>query len=588
METARPPGSLSAPLGCPLVAPFVWLGKHLYTTNPFYLISAGLILLGLNFQFYDHAAAAHPRADTFNSWQLLAVLGGYAVVLAITSLVIVRLGQVWDDARTILLTLVILFAAMSVSFDKLVLTSSTTMTQVLATGLAFSIGLSELLLCGLRIRLPGLFRMPFYAALGLYFLYPILLMYLLDDWGDGAPHRAMEWTMWGVLLFPAAAAVITLSLLPAIWRGPEYVADNGTPWRWPLYPWSLFAFLGVGVVLRSYYLSLSFHPFPGVASGFGPYILMPFLLSVVVVVFELARSVGSIGVERFSLSVPLALVWLSLPGARHSAAFEHVLTVFMARAGSPVVVTWWGVVIFYLYAWLRGARLAEIGVVAMLVLGSVLGPRTLDVHSIRFPAAEPLGVATVWLCVLAILRPLHSARWFLAVSGAVVTLTIAFFDTPFIAHAGLVPVHLLLGTVLMLGIVFDDAFARFLRQLGTLGLAAVGVLSLTNSRLIAVLPRDLLLAYLATLTVVSWSYWFTLRGRLQFFAASLLTACWLGHVGLAAVSVLRRLLNSTGALLLLGSAGSFLAGLGISLLKVRNWRLRESSAAAPPENDAVN
>src|SRR5439155_743211 len=110
----------------------------------------------------DADAVAHPHSVTFNSWVLLDLLGAYAVLLAITAYLIVRFGQVWDDARTILLTLVFLFSAMSVTFDKLVLTHSVTVVRLLSVGLVFSIGLSEGLLRGLRIRLPILFRGPYY------------------------------------------------------------------------------------------------------------------------------------------------------------------------------------------------------------------------------------------------------------------------------------------------------------------------------------------------------------------------------------------------------------------------------------------
>src|SRR5262249_46198077 len=153
-----------------------------------------------------------------------------------------------------------------------------------------AIALSELVIDGLRMRLPILFRGPFYAVLVLFFLYPIGLLHLLDTVGETVPRQSVEWTMWGILLFPAAAGVITLTLVFAAWKGPAYTQDSGTPWRWPLYPWSLFVFLGAGVILRSYYLAVSFHPYPGTASGFGVYFLIPFFLSVAVVVFETGRT----------------------------------------------------------------------------------------------------------------------------------------------------------------------------------------------------------------------------------------------------------------------------------------------------------
>ena len=59
------------------------------------------------------------------------------------------------------------------------------------------------------------------------------------------------------------------------------MARNGSPWRWPLYPWVLFGFLGAGVCARSYYLCVSYHfvdktPFERTNSIFGLYFLVPF------------------------------------------------------------------------------------------------------------------------------------------------------------------------------------------------------------------------------------------------------------------------------------------------------------------------
>ena len=585
METPRPPVTRAAAVAAlDFCNPLVWLLRHLYTANPFYVISAGLTLAGLHLIFYDRDAAAHPNAVTLNSWLLLGVLGAYAGVLALTAILIVRLGQVWDDARTILLTVVLLFVAMSVSFDKLVLTSSATFVQLLGVGLLFAIALSEGLLRGLGIRLRALFCEPYYLALGLFFLYPILLMHLLDGVGDGDPKRGMEWTMWGILLFPTAASVVTLSLLPAVWRGPSYVADNGTPWRWPLFPWSLFVFLGVGVVLRAYYFSLSFHAFPGVASPFGGYFLTPFLLSVALVVFELGRSADSRRTQAFAVAAPLAILWLALPDADRSAAYQHFLSLYMARAGSPLVAAWWGLVLFYLCTWLRGFRLAEIGVVAVLVFGSTVRADTVNLRSFHWPAAEPLVVASVWLLVQAVLHPRNSARWLLASANAVGTLTVALWATPFTGIGGAIPIHLLLGVVLMLGLVCRDRFARFLRQFGSVGMMAAGVAALVVARRFDHVPAAFVTAYLASLGLVAWGYWFTLRGWLQLAAAIVVTACWLGHLGWSILSALRRVRESRGAMALLGSAFSFAVGVGISLLKMRFRRAgpERTADAAPP------
>src|SRR5690606_30274660 len=151
--------------------------------------------------------------------------------------------------------------------------------------------------------------------------------YLLDEIGGNDPQWGFETTIAGILLFPATGAAIALTLLPAVWQGPKYTADNGTPWVWPWYPWSLFFFLAVGVILRSYYLTYSFYPNVSTASGFSVYFLTPFLLAIAVIVFEAGRSVGNRPAQGVALVVPLCLLWFALPGWGESVSERDFLIV---------------------------------------------------------------------------------------------------------------------------------------------------------------------------------------------------------------------------------------------------------------------
>src|ERR1700677_4815270 len=98
--------------GSPAVT-FGTFSRFLYTHNPFYLVSALLVLIGL------HEALSTDSSFT-GGWLLMGVLCGYTLLLAIAGYVIVRFGQVWEDARTVLLVIVLLFLALSVSFDRIV------------------------------------------------------------------------------------------------------------------------------------------------------------------------------------------------------------------------------------------------------------------------------------------------------------------------------------------------------------------------------------------------------------------------------------------------------------------------------------
>ncbi len=175
----------------------------------------------------------------------MSVIAGYAMVLAAIVCLIVRLGKVWDDARTILLTLVLLLVTLSINADKPILMHAGGTSWFLIGGLIFSLGLCEVVLRMTGIALPWLLRGPFYLFLTLFFLYPVGLDYCLHTIGDTQNALGNRLTLIGVLLFPTVAAAVGLLLLPAAMRGPRVIADNRTPWTWPLYPWSLFVILAV-------------------------------------------------------------------------------------------------------------------------------------------------------------------------------------------------------------------------------------------------------------------------------------------------------------------------------------------------------
>jgi hypothetical protein len=571
MLPVRPQGSDSVNQPDPLVRFGRWIMDHLYNHNPFYVLSAALVLFGINALFQDHDALAHPNALSFDSWFQLGLIAGYALLLAATGILIVRLGSVWDDARTILLTIVLLFVAMSVGFDKLVLTSAATFYQVLSVGLVFAIGLSEVVLRGLRIRLPILFRGPFYLFLGLFFLYPIVLSHLLDGAGPSDPRGMLERTLWGIFLFPSVTAVATLTLLPAVWRGPQYVTENGTPWRWPLFPWSLFVILAVAIMLRSYYFTISFHPFPGPTSAFGVYFLIPLLASICLILFELGRSVGRIFIEHLALLAPLPLLWLALPGRHHAPAFEQVLEIVMARIGSPVLLCWWCLVALYLFAWLRGNRLAESGLGVLLVAGSVLGPATVDARSFQFPAVAPLLMASAFFAWVALRRTSSSFRWLVAASSAIGTSTVALWETPFVTLGGVGPLHLFMAAVLLIGFAFDDGFARVCRRIGSVMLVVFSAASVGAFHW-GEFPTVVVLAHGYVLLLASWLSWQHWRTRSDLTVAVIVSCMWLTEFGILVMNVLLRLANPMGVLAMVGGTLSFLIAFAISLGKAGVWR----------------
>ena len=274
----------------PLPGPARGAVRWICTKNPFYVLSAGLFLVGLRVSFGTQALE--------EVWALMGGLAGYALLLAVTACLLIRYGRVWDDARTVLLLVVLLLLATSVTFDELLLLNPMQGYVCSLLGLLFAMGISEGLLCGARLRLPALFRVPYYLILlALFFLYPVFLSLHADE------PRSDE-MMWGLFAFSSVAGLIFLTLLPAIRLGARYVRFNGSPWVWPQYPWMLFGVLAFAVVSRAFLLCWSMHvhhliDYEGLSVGpffflvdyqgliIGPYFLVPFGLALAVLLLEI-------------------------------------------------------------------------------------------------------------------------------------------------------------------------------------------------------------------------------------------------------------------------------------------------------------
>ena len=107
------------------------LRRLICSQNPFYLLSVCFVL---------HASAQWFHSDSgesFSPWPLLGLTVGYIALLAITGFVIVRFGKVWDDARSILLLILLLFVEMSLIFDETLVREPDTGRRLLIAGLVF-------------------------------------------------------------------------------------------------------------------------------------------------------------------------------------------------------------------------------------------------------------------------------------------------------------------------------------------------------------------------------------------------------------------------------------------------------------------
>ncbi len=238
------------------------------------------------------------------------------------------------------------------------------------------------MLRGIRLVLPPLFRAPYCLVLALFFLYPVAITPLLDR----PRSEVLAWALFG---FTTAAGLVFLTLLPAVRRGREYVRDNGSPWRWAWYPWTLFGVLAFAVAARSAFLCWSMHHIPiGEIEPyiFGPYFLVPFGLSAGVVLLEIGLVERRTGVLRVAMATPALLLVLAAVGHRPEPVYQWFLDRFIERlGGTPLYLTLLASAGFYLYAALRGAPMAFDALTAALGALAVVSSGTLDAGGLVSP-----------------------------------------------------------------------------------------------------------------------------------------------------------------------------------------------------------
>ncbi|APW61750.1 hypothetical protein [Paludisphaera borealis] len=511
--------------------------RRLYTSNPFYVISADLVFIGLRMSF-------DTSGRTFETGAFMIALLGYTLLLATTACVLMRLGEVWDDVRTILLLVVAMFLAISVTFDETLARNPRLGVLFYVGGLSFAVAVSEGMLRGVRLRLPAGFRVPYYLILAVFFLYPVALTPLLAD----ADDPRLQWMLFG---FSTAAAVAFASLIPAIRRGPEYVADNGSPWRYPLYPWVLFGLLALAVCGRAYYLCISLHFVDrsyNVGNSdniFGPYFLVPFLLVLDVLVLEAGLVSRNGKTQRAAIFALPGIVALAAIGGRPDPIYRGFLAMFeQGMHGTPVDLALVGAMAFCGYAARRRVPLALGGLTASLFALAVADPgawasgRLEAVRPIPLLAASALEFVLAW-------RRRESLRALIGAAGLIAVVAIGLDRAGWGSFVqGVVVFHLVIASFMAIGVLFDDdELARHLRQVGGLGLGlACIVASWSDPAAFARFhaPAGWIALYPFVVVVVLVVYGVLTRDRLYPAVGMAGLASWIGGAGWRTYIELRR------------------------------------------------
>lgn len=549
----------------------------LYTHNPFYLISTCFVIYAIKQAFQPESG------DYIDPWLLMASLSGFALLSAVTAWVIVRFGKVWEDARSIVLILVLMFLAISVSFDELLNLHPEQGFGLLLFGFCFSIAVSEGLLRGLQIRFPAVYRLPFYLILGLFFAFP----YFVSPEVTGLTPLA---TRWRLLLFPSVAGLLALTLIPAVRRGSVSLAENGTPWKWPWFPWTVFAFLAFAVAGRSYYLNISFDesfgPLSAMYSAFGLYHLIPFALAVLIVLLEISLVEGKESLRKDVLVMAGLIPVLAIPFRLSDPIYASFHAEFTQTLAAPLFLSVWAVCGFFVYAWIRGVKQAEAGVFVALLAGSFVGPTSIHLGTLTTPNWIPLTVLCVLQFTLALQRR-SSVRFFagVAIASALIVPLFGAPDQSLIRYA--LPLHVTLLGAIACGLFFSDKAATYFKQMGAISLPLLSVSTAWQCQSSGV-PEGWLVLYLVIMTCLPLGLWYFTRDRWYFGAGLANVAGGSGGLSWMGYRFVKYQIGADIIQPLLYGIAFFLIAVLISAHKAGAFeRLFKKRNGSPPDDEAL-
>jgi hypothetical protein len=522
--------------------------KHwLCTNNPFYLISAALVFAGLRISF------APPNS---NAWALTIGVAAFTLLLAMSGFFLVRFGKLWDDARSILLLVVLLLAVLSESPDEVLVANFRHGLCLNLAGWFFAVCVSETLLQGLGIRFNWRLRVPFHAFFAVLFLYPVALTYFEFKPNSDALH-------WGLLGFSLATAGIVLSLVSAAHVGAPLVANNGTPWRWPLFPWPVFAALTLFACWRSYSLCIALDAVGGTAHACGPYFLAPLCLAVAFVLNELAlQSRRRWGTQIALVVAAMAPALTILP--RGDLVYDGFLQSFIDTTSvTPWYIMLCATAVYYAIGILRRVRGSFDSLSICLGYLSVSRPDGFGPSWDQSPSPTILLLIALLQLALVVIR--GKSRSALAAGWCVLAAGYLQYGMPLSLTFG--SMHALVIVALIVAALFDDWLARSLRGIGAMAILMAawhwhgGDITAAGDW-----PGWLTSCYGFGLFAFALAYGWWVGEPLYYVVASLLAIVWLGDHGIRLYRELRQ--RMPGVDLVLGGLLFFVLAMLVSLNKI--------------------
>ena len=397
---------------------------------------------------------------------------------------------------------------------------------------------------------------------------------------DRPRSEELSWALFG---FSPAAALIFLTLLPAIRRGRDYVQGNGSPWRWAWYPWTLFGVLAFAVPARSALLCWSMHHVPSAGGEpyiFGLYFLVPFGFAIALVLLEIGLVERKRGVAVGALFVPLILDSLTLVGHRAEPTYQWFLERFVSRlGGTPFYLTLLGSAGFFAYAALRRVPIVLDALLAAMVAIAFVSPATLDLDGLVFPRTLPILVVAVSQTAIGLWRR-SIGRSVMGAAFLVAAAMMAVRGTSTQGHPGPLAFHLTLVAALGVGAVFDTRMGRVLRSLGAsmAVLSSLLVLTGTVERTPGVASWAIEIYPLVVCLIIA-GYGFLLGHRISMASAGLIACSGLASAGCRGYCSLRQLAAGFDYIVI----GMLLFGLAVVTSMVKGGLLSWNTTAHKPE-----
>ena len=527
--------------------------RFLYTQNPFYLIGTAILLYGLRI------ATDSGSCFTDQPYLLPIILGVVMAAMALTAITIIRFGGVWDDARTIVLSILLLAVNAVTSCDAIVRSQPLTAVSILLGGFLLSVGIWEALVRCLKVTFPVALRLPFYFILFLIFSYSLLFS-TADTW----PALSQFSAPGKLYAFGWIVAIGILMCLPAVRASRQMFRENGTPWSWPAYPWSIFVVL-VGVAsLRLYFMSLAFIPEHGWGNPIGLHFYVPIIFASVVLAFEswqVESNASSLGVPGFA-SFGVAMLLLSLP---HSAN-ETYMKFFESLTGSIASPFWITLMLLTGYAVVslfRGKTDMQWVISSLLLIAGFAAPSettmTAAVHS-YWPLIGLVALQNYWA-----FRAGSIKHWATAAVATSVATGVSFssFGLPMVWFAGL---QVLMAYCLWIGLAFSGLNAVWLRliAIGLMLVCSTGVTAAAFAGYAAGWQAACYIALLQGLTLILWaSFRWPLLARLPLMMMPLLTIALTADYS----ANLRQFFSEQSNLFIVSAVGCFVVGFLISAYK---------------------